>query len=157
MSEATIRAAIKTIVESVDDVGVVLNREPWAATWDVFLDRLKTAIGGSDTIRGFAVSCEQISQDGFITNGVRATANSRHHTFKIRGFAAVDYDNSSETVFLAVVIAVMDALDAGTSSLVAGDVIDAGLSQLDSYAPRVFGGVLCHYAEITQVVQAMTT
>jgi hypothetical protein len=149
MSEAAIRASIVTLIEGVSNVGNVYNREPLAATWDAFLDYFKVTISGVDQVRGFTVSCEGIPRSGLVVAGVRNQANQARPGYKIRGYQSLNYKNDTENEFLAIVIDVMDALDGG---IVSGSVFNAELAQLDVYQPRMFGGVVCHYAEITQIV-----
>ena len=149
MSEAAIRASIFALVDGVANSGNVYDLEPFADTWDVFLDRFKTTISGVAMIRGFTVSCEAIAREGMVAGGARNTINRSAYTYKVRGYQGFDYETSTEKAFLLIVLAVMDALDGG---IVSGDVFNAQLAQLDVYQPRVIGGVLCHYAEITQMV-----
>lgn len=149
MSEATVRASIVTLISGVSNVGNVYNREVLANTWDVFLDRFKTTISSVDQIRGFTVSCTAIERAGLVTAGVRNSANQNKYTYTIRGVQSYNYTNSTETAFLTIVVAVMDALDGG---IVSGNVFNATLAQLPIYDIRTFGDTLCHYAEITQVV-----
>ena len=149
MSEATVRASIKTLLDAVSNIGNVYDIEPFADTWDVFLDRFKATISSTDMIRGWTISCEAIGAEGQIASGARSTANVHAYTYRIRGYQGFDYDTSTEKVFLIVVLAVMAALDGG---IVSGAVFNANLAQLPIYEPRTFGGVLCHYAEIEQTV-----
>lgn len=149
MSETTVRASIKTLVEGVTNVGKVYDLEAFADTWDGFLDRFKTTISSVDMVRGWTISCEAIERQGQIASGVRNTANVNQYAYRVRGYQSFDYDTSTEKTFLALALAVMDALDGG---IVSGAVFNAELAQLPTYEPRVFGGVLCHYAEIQQTV-----
>lgn len=150
MSEATVRTAIVALINGVSNVGTVLNREPLDNTWDEFLDRFKVTISSVDQIRGFTVSCEAIPSEGFIATGARNTGLIDNYQFKIRGYCSLNYDNATETDFLAVCINVRDALNGG---IVSGSVFNADPAQIDTYTPRIFGGTLCHYCEITQVVR----
>ena len=150
MSEATVRASIKTLVESVPNIGLVYNREPLVNTWDQFLVFFKTTISGVDMIRGWTVSCEAIPAQGFVATGTRDTGNQYAYEYHIRGYQSFNYDTDTENVFLALAIAVMSVLNGG---IVGGTVFNADLAQLTSYTPRVFDGVLCHVAEITQLVK----
>jgi len=154
VAEATVRASIKALVEGVADVGNVYDLAPFASTWDVFIDRFKVTLNSVDMIRGFSISCVSILPEGFVATGLRQTGNKAIYTYKIRGYQGFDFETSTEKTFLIVVLAVMAALDGG---IVTGDVQTANLAQLDPYQPRLFGGVLCHYAEITQVVTETIT
>ncbi len=150
MSEATVRASLKTILESVSDVGIVYDLEPFADTWDVFISRFKTTVSSVDMIRGWTISCEAIPAQGFVATGARDTGNEYDYEYHIRGYQGFDFETNTEKAFLLIVLAVMAALNGG---IVSGTVFNADLAQLTSYVPRVFGGVLCHVAEITQIVR----
>lgn len=149
MSETTVRASINTLVSAVSNIGKVYDLEPFADTWDVFLDRFKTTISSVDMIRGWTISCQSIARQGQVASGVRNTANVNQYEYVIRGYQGFDYATSTEKTFLTLTLAVMDALDSG---IVSGAVFNANLAQLPIYEPRVFGSVLCHYAEIRQTV-----
>lgn len=150
MSEATVRASIKTLIESVTNIGLVYDLQPIANTWDVFLDRFKTTVSSVDMIRAWTISCEAIERQGFVASGDRNTGNINIYEYKIRGYTSFDFEISTEKIFLVVALAVMDALDSG---IVSGTVYNADLAQLTSYQPDMLGGVLCHVAEITQLVR----
>jgi hypothetical protein len=150
MSEATVRASIKTLIEGVSNVGLVYDLEPFANTWDIFLKYFKTTISSVNMVRGWTISCEAISAQGFVATGGRNTGNQYFYEYHIRGYQGFDYETSTEKAFLTVVLAVMAALNGG---IVSGTVFNADLAQLTSYTPRVFDGVLCHVAEITQIVR----
>ncbi len=149
MTEATVRSSIKTLLDGVSNVGNVIDVDLFARDWDVFLDRAKVTIGSVDQIRTFTIACEAIARTGLVQAGVRSQHNVNNYQYKIRGYQSFDYETTTEKTFLIVVLAVMDALDSG---IVSGAIFNAELAQLDTYVPRLFGGVLCHYAEITQVV-----
>ena len=150
MSEATVRASIKTLVEGVTDIGIVYDLQPIATTWDVLLDRFKTTISSVEMIRAWTISCEAIERQGFVASGARNTGNINIYQYKVRGYTSMNFATSTEKAFLIVALAVMDALDGG---IVSGNVYNADLAQLTSYQPDMLGGVLCHVAEITQIVR----
>lgn len=150
MSEATVRASIKTLLEGVTNIGLVYDLQPIATTWDVFLDRFKTTISSVDMIRAWTISCEAIERQPFTASGTRNTGNINIYEYKIRGYTSLNFATSTEKSFLVVALAVMDALDGG---IVSGNVYNADLAQLTNYQPDMLGGVLCHVAEITQLVR----
>jgi hypothetical protein len=150
LSEATVRASIKTLIEGVANAGLVYDLEPFASDWDVFISRFKTTISSVDMIRGWTISCEAIPAQGFVATGARNTGNQYLYEYHIRGYQSFDYETETEKAFLAIVLDVMAALNGG---IVSGTVFNADLAQLTSYTPRTFGGVLCHVAEITQIVR----
>lgn len=154
MSEATVRAGIKTLIESVSNVGEVYDHEPFAATWDEFVEQFKCRVLGREQIRAFTISCEAIPRERLSVASTRSSHNQARLTYKIRGYCGFSEEHSTETEFLGVVIAVLNKLDTG---IVTGNAYNAPIAQLDSYVPRTFGGVLCHYAEITQEVIEVIT
>lgn len=154
MSEATVRASIKTLVEAVSNVGEVYDHEPFAADWREYVDQFKCNVLGRDQIRAFTISMEATPRERLAVAGARNTHNQARHTYKIRGYCGFNEDCDTENEFLTVVIAVLAKLDTG---IVTGNAYNAPIAQLDTYVPRTFGGVLCHFAEITQEVIEIIT
>lgn len=154
MSEATVRASLKTILESISDMGTVHDYQRWSSTFDAFLSHFKATIGGVEVIRGWVITATAIPQEGFVTTGNRHTSNRRTYIYQIRGYWGLDDSEATEKSALAKTIEVMDALDSG--SIFTGNVISAGLSQLNTFEPRVFGSSLCHYSEIEQQITEKT-
>ncbi len=151
MSEATVRASIKTLVEGVTDIGIVYDLEPFASDWDVFLSRFQTTISSVDMIRGWTISCEAIpANQNFVLTGKRNTGNQSIYEYHIRGYQSFNFETETEKTFLTLAIAVTAALNAG---IVGGTVFQANLAQIPSYAPGMFVNVLCHVVEIVQVVR----
>lgn len=150
MSEATVRASIKTLIESVSNVGLVYDLEAFSAEWDIFISRYKTTISSVDMIRAWTISCEAIQARGFVAAGSRNTGNEYDYEYHIRGYQSYNYDTSTEKTFLLIALEVMAALNGG---IVSGTVFNADLAQLTSYVPKILGGTLCHVAEITQIVR----
>lgn len=145
MSEATVRAAIKAVLEDVTNVGEVHDYERWAADWSAYLDLLKTTIGNSDVIRGWTITCESFPQER-ATFGVPGSID-RTYTYKLRGYFGLDDSAASEKTAMIVVEDVVEAFD---DSDLASENEPADLTLFE---PRLFGDVLCHYAEITLVVE----
>ena len=129
MSESTVRASIKTILESVSDIGLVYNREAYSSEYDIFIDRFKTTISSVDMIRAWTISCEAIPAIGFVATGSRDTGNEYDYEYHIRGYQSFDFGTDTENTFLTLAIAVMAALNGGT---VSGTVFNADLGQLTS-------------------------
>ena len=154
MSEATVRASIKTLIEAVDNVGMVYDREPFTNSWANFVEQFKCNVLGREQIRAFTISCETIPRERLTVASARNSHNQGRLTYKIRGYCGFNYECDTENEFLGVVIAVLDKLDTG---IVTGNAYNAPVAQLDSYVPRTFDGILCHYAEITQEVIEVIT
>jgi len=101
MSEATIRAQIKTILEGVSGIGRVHDYERWAATWEKYLEFFKTT---SDVINGWTVS--RVRTPAACASG---THDRRSHHYKIRGYYGLKDEDATEVTFQALVEAVCTA------------------------------------------------
>ena len=154
MSEATVRASIVTLIESVTDIGQVYNRQPILSEWPAFLTFFKTRVGKNDFIRGWTVSCEAIAREGLILGGARDSIRQANYTYRIRGYHSVNHELDTENVFLLLTLGLMNTLDGG---IVGGNVYTAELAQLPTYQHRFFGDVLCHFAQIDQIVTEQLT
>lgn len=152
MSEATTRAYVKSVIDGVSNVGNVHDYQRWAVKWPDYLDKFKATISGSDVIRGWTVSCQSFTQEYLIyPNDDGKNIAVRDYTYKIRAYFGLDDANASEKTAMAVVEDVIEALDANTTLHAQTEFYDeTPPAQLDLFEPRLFGGVLCHYAEITQ-------
>ena len=153
MSEATIRAALKTIIDDVADSGIVHDYERFADTWDDFLTLFKTTISGNNVIRGWTITCESIPVTPFYHSGNRETGNDWELRYRFRYYHGLDDANASEKAAIAIVIAVMKALNnASTIETGTGIITPEKVAQCDVFEPRTYGGVLCHYAEVRQSI-----
>jgi len=138
MSEAAIRAQIKTILEGVSGIGIVHNRQRFAATWEKFLELFKTTdkkINGCCITRDSA-SAERLNWD----------QDERTHEYKIRGYYGLSDEAATEITATALVEAICDAFRADTG--LGGTAGDSGPMQVLIVEPRAFGGVLCHFYEL---------
>ena len=154
MTQATQRAAINTIVSGVSNIGNVYNRERWGMTWTEVLALLKATVSGTDQIRAWMITClghrdawlngEAVSPDGKV-------AVLRTFRWRIQGFVTFNDGDATEPAILNLATAVVDAMN-GAKSLHDGTRYwdEQPPAQLDVFELRIFGGVLCHYAEITQ-------
>lgn len=157
MSEATTRTYIESVVSGIANVGEVHDYQRWAVQWPDFLEKFKTTISNSTVIRGWTISCQGWSAQ--YLPGSEPDENSknivvREYVYKIRGFFGVDDANESEKTAVAIVEDVCEALDADAElheQQYLWDKIPP--AQLDTFEYRMFGSVLCHYAEITQVAR----
>lgn len=145
--ETTIRAAIKTAVESVSNVGLVYDYQRLTTEWDGFLNLFKTTISASEVIRGWCITCEGVTPVERETYGGNTSNYARNYPYKIRGYFGVDDSAASEKTAFAIAELVVDALTDHISSAALDNI-----PSLDIFEPRVFGGVLCHFAEISMTV-----
>lgn len=149
-NEATIRASIKTAIQTVTNVGVVYDYLRFASNWDDFLDLFKTTISGTDMIRGWHFTCNGLNPSveretfaGTFDSG----EITRDYQYKILGYASLDDSAATEKTFFAIAELVLDAL----SNRITGG--KDNIPTLTTFEPRTFGGVVCHFAEITMTVE----
>lgn len=145
MSQATIRTDIYNVVAAVANVGKVYDRARLNTTWDVFLDQFKTTISGQSVIRGWMVTYAGMPAATYTT----FTTEQVTHRFLIRGILQLDDSEASEKTAAALVETVRNALE---DDITLQDATDTRFHSDPVIVPvfeeRVFGDVLCHYAEI---------
>jgi hypothetical protein len=153
VAEATVRARLDTIVSAVSNIGRVYDYERWAADWTTYLDLFKTTIGGNEVIRGWTITCQSWTPVELETIGDQKIVRS--YVYKIRGYFGQDDENASEKAAMLIIEDVIEALNAD-ATLHGADYVGAGphpLAELTIFEGRFLGDVLCHYAEITNIVK----
>jgi len=152
MSLADIREQIRVILAGVSGIGVGHDYDRWAVDWGKFLNLFREESTGK--INGY-----MISRKKRITRAVGLNNdNFRTHHIVLRFIMGLKDEDASEIVFQKLIDDVCDALEAkdtlnGTcftiSDVGTGDTPD-GIAgpQADVIDNRIFGSVLCHYAEI---------
>jgi len=157
MSESTWRAYLKTVLESVANIGVVHDYERWATLRSDFISKFKATIGGEDVVRGWTISCT-----GFANESIEHDEHEKHsiviraYTFKIRGYFTVDDASASEKTAWALITAVAKALD--LDDTIHGEDESYGSPPgvtVDTVEHHLFNNELVHYVEMTQVVKEM--
>lgn len=151
MSESGARARIKTVIETVSNVGVVHDYMRWTNEWPSLVALLKTTVSGASKLRGWMITCEGAPTPAANEFGPIPTAR-RDYRYRIRGYYALDDSAATEKTFVAQVIAVCDALDNDTTLHNANNYYDCSLSSADPIGHIMLGDVLCHYCEITITV-----
>ena len=147
MSEAVVRALIDTIVSAVSGTQNVYDYERHVGDWSAMLDLFKTS---ADKWHGWTITCQSFPQ---VHTSIGTDKHIvRTYTYKVRGYYAFDDSAASEKVFMVIVEDVVEALDAD-STLHGTGYLGNDPADLTLYEPRFFGGVLCHYAEITQTAK----
>jgi len=151
MSESAIRTAIYNAVNGVSNVGVVHDYERWANDWGAFLDLFKTTISSTAQIRGF-----EVGYRGFQPDEPREFAgiHLRRHQFIVNGYLGLDDSAATEKTMATLVETVANALE-DNAALAALAFYDVECSLL--YETRMFGGVLCHYAQVSLEVAEVIT
>lgn len=142
-NEAAIRETIKETVEAITNVGVVHDYERWSSEWSAFLDLFRTTVGNSKVIRGWTITCESFPQSWENHDkNIR-----REYTYKLRGYFGLDDSAASEKEAMVIVEDVVEAFDDDLNQT--GQWTNVNAADLTVFEPRVFGDVLCHYAEVT--------
>ena len=156
MSESSVRGYLKAVLDAVTAVGQVHDYERWALNWSDVLNRYKTTISGSDVIRGWTITCagweaEYLDYPDDDGNYIE----SRRYQYKIRGYFGLNDGDASEKTAIGIVEDVCEALNSNATLHAVENATDLwGLvpaARVDMFEVRVFAGVLCHYAEITQM------
>lgn len=142
MSLSAIRTEIKTILNSVTDIGVVHDYERWSKDWNTILSLFQPS--GKAYIRGWMITRRATSEQ-VITQGPGGT-NQRDHSFVIKGVFGLKDDTASEKTFQDLLESICTALR-GNPTL-NGSALGCEPPQVLSVDIRMFSQVLCHYAEI---------
>lgn len=138
MSEATIRAQIKSILSGVSGIGEVYDYQRWASTWEKFLDLFKT---DADKINGW-----MITRSATPATVESTTHESRIHQYKIRGVYGLNDEDETEITFQALIESVASAFRAKRTLNATAE--DSGPLSVSVVENRMFGGVLCHFCEL---------
>lgn len=143
-----VRDAIVNTLQAVPDIGVVFNRERYAANL-ADLKKLYFSVPHNQ-VRGWFVRRMTVRE----TNVLRPVWLDVE-TWRIQGFLAWDDDAGGELVLEQLVEAARDRfrLDSTLGGVVAATGIlgrgnDRGL-QLEDFGPVMFCGVLCHGARLS--------
>ncbi len=145
MSLAAQRAAIVAILEGVPGIGVVHDYQRWAAQWADFLALFQDPT--TQTVRGCTITREATAET-WLTNA----QVERRHTWVLTLMMALNDEAASEKTAQDLAEAVCDALrlDPALGGSAQGD---SGPPQVRTFAPRLFGSVLCHVAEIAMITK----
>ena len=155
MSLADIREQIKVLLSGVSGIGIVHDYERWAAEWPKFLDLYKVEATGK--LNGWTISRKKTPKSLLAKGGI----STRTHHIMIRGIYGLKDSDASELVFQEIIEAIVaefakhDTLNATCFTCSATDNApgDEDGIQVDLVENRSFGGVLCHYAELSLFVQ----
>lgn len=149
MSESAIRAEIKNILSNVADVGKVYDYERWSADWNNFINLFKITISSIDQVRGWEIGRKAVKEEKTIIGPVSG-GNERVHTFFIKGYMSVKDATATEKTFNALIESIASAFRSNlrlNNSAQSHDYV-----QCEIIETRMFGGVHCHYAELTLIV-----
>ncbi len=146
MSESAIRTQIYTILSGVNDIGKVYDYERWSADWTTFINIFKTTIGGVDQVRGWEIGRRSCSENMLTLGEV-----DRPHNFIIRGYMGVSDAAATEKTFNTLIEAIAAAFRTNLT-LNGAAFLGHDYLQIELIEARMFGGVLCHYAELGLIV-----
>lgn len=149
MSEAGIRAAIKTTLSGVTNIGKVYDYERWAIDWATFIALFKTTVSGVDQIRGWEIGRRSVAEKKIVI-GIGASSNEKTHVFIIRGYLGLNDAAETEKTFNALIEAIATAFR--SDKTLGGAARDHDYIQAQTIDMRIFGGVLSHYCELTLTV-----
>lgn len=139
MSESACRQKLFEIISAIPNVGKVHDYERWAATHGKFIEFFKDVASGR--ILGW-----EICRSGMPSEKISVIEESRTHQFTVKGYMAVDDADATEKLFNAKIEAICNAFK-GQHTL-GGVCLDAGPVSAEVIDARMFGNVLCHYAEL---------
>jgi len=156
---ALIAEAVKADLETVTDIGVVLNSAPlppFMEDWAEYIDTLTSVIDGQRAVRAWTVGflgTKVVS----VRRGLGSQKVLREVRFSIRGYLGRHHPDSEATFrdLIETIVAVLDA-DLGLR----GTVIEHAPVDVDlpSNADAVLlGDVVCHYCEITLAARVEMT
>jgi hypothetical protein len=138
MSEALIRAEIKTILEAVSGIGVVHAYERYSRSLAEFFSLMTS--GGK--VNGWMI--HRVS-----TDSRRETYPMiwRYHEFKIMAIYELDDVNASEVTFQAILDAIFEAFK--SKNTLNGTALDSEPVSIDSVETEEYGNRLFHTAVLT--------
>jgi hypothetical protein len=145
MSEVAIRVGIYNILYAIPDIGMVHDYERWAVDWSKFISFFKTTIGGIPQVRGWEIGRKSAAEEKIIL-GINNNANQITHNYRITGYMSIQDSAATEKTFTALLEAISAAFRADMT--LNGACIYHQFIQHEMIDARMFGDVLCHYAEM---------
>jgi hypothetical protein len=148
MSLDQIRAQYKLILQSVPGIGVVHEYSRMTADWAKFIEMFQDPSGN---ILGWEITRESTGPTRKTISGLSPNAIAdRPHMMLIRGYRGLRDASASEKAFQDLIDAILDKfLPLRTLN---GAALDSEEMIASVITERLFGGVLCHYAELRQTV-----
>lgn len=148
MSEVTVRAKIKTMLEAVTGIGKVYGYRRWANDDGDFISLFKDTTSGR--ILGWMISREKCAAEYLDNAEEEAT-----HGYLLQGYMGLKDADQTEILFNALIELVRAKFRLDFSL---GDTAEqAGPVSVDLIETRVFGNVLCHCAELRLPVKELFT
>ncbi len=147
MTFATIRAEVKTVLDTVAGIGKTHDFLRHAVFWDDYFTKYKD----TDKINAWEIS--RLSQEEEIESVQNLSGSSPTfrdtHVIIIRGYRSLDDSVTKEKTFLALIDSIIAAFRATDDiQLLNGKLIVPLMISVPVIEHRLFGSVLVHFAEI---------
>lgn len=153
MTQATARTALYNVVNGVSNKGVCYDRCRLSTTWDTFLSLFKTIVSGADQIRGWWIEWRGAPTEELTFEPFGGGSSLRAHSFRVFGVMGLDDSEATEKTFSALAEAIANAINTDSALHDESSFYDCSPASIDVVEPRVFTGVLCHYAEINVTIR----
>src|SRR4030065_1596984 len=142
MSEATIRQQIYTILSAVSNIGRVYDYERWTSDWGRYIELFKTTVNGAAQVRGW-----ELGRKAPITEDETSV---KKHTYFLRGVMGVQDAGATEKEFNTLIETVSNTFR--NNKELNGAALGHDFIQVETLGTRMFGSVLCHFAELVLTV-----
>lgn len=139
MSQETTRTAIYNTLKTISGAGKVYDYRRLSTEWDKFLSLFKN---GSE-IRGHMIGYNGAASERVSIGPKLTNRRERVHTFTVYGILGLQDSAETEKTAAALAETVCNSLDGLNTQHLKRPC------QLDIFEERNFGGVLCHYWEIS--------
>lgn len=153
MGHRAIRTAIKAVLGTIPNIGVIHDYERQTADPTTFLSWFRssdTATPDEHYLQGWTISEEAIDDELMDVGGTTGN-NLVTHRMVIKGYRSLDDSGASELTFLDLIESVQAKLRADVIGTALDGVVlgTSGPMQVRRLAYWVLGDILCHYAELT--------
>lgn len=150
MSLLSIRAALKTLIETVSGIGQVHDYKRYAADWKTYKELFQ---------KGTKVNEWEIQREGFSveprgTQAVQGKVKDTIHRMVVRGFYSFDDKCASEKTFDTLVDGVTDLFIANQDISQTAEIV--GIPIIGDINFNFLGDVLCHMVEVRIEVRERT-
>jgi len=130
---------MKTMIEAVTGIGTVNDYKRYTHDWATYKDLFQK----SNKLNTWEIQRNTVTSDPYGGSGGR---EDRTHDFIIRGFYAVSDDLASEKTFHDLVDLVINAFRNKPDLDGIANIVNFPITA--NFVEAMFGGVLCHVAEI---------
>jgi len=144
MSYSTVVTAIDTIIKTATGVvdANVYTYDRLAVSWKEYLDSFKDAT--NSVIHGYAITRNKVEE-----MPEASRENTINTTWLIRGYYSLGSQGATETTFQGILENIRTVFR--NDPRLTNTVLTCTPLQIDIFEARMFGDVLCHYAEMRLV------